>query len=87
MDLWQRLWQRLIKDIVLTGIGGWAIVSQIQSPHPSELVMGIGLALTVPSVADHVRALLPSSGPPATSEPGPGSPSEPDSPQQGGTDA
>ena len=57
MNLW-----KLLKDIVLTGLGVAAILSQIFSLHPSGLVLGTGLALTVPSVASHVRALLPGPG-------------------------
>lgn len=73
-------WQLLFKDLILTGLGMLAIYSQIFSPHPNGLLLGVGLALTVPSIADHVRALLPSSGggsggssspslPPGTSRP------------------
>jgi len=58
---WATAWQ-LAKDILLTGTGLTLIVSQIFSRHPDGLLLGTGLALTVPSVADHVRALLPSSG-------------------------
>lgn len=67
----QEVWQRLLKDVCLTGLGMFAIYSQIGSAHPNGYVVGAGLALTVPSVADHLRALLPSAGggssePPAT---------------------
>jgi hypothetical protein len=55
------LW-KLLKDIVLTGLGVAAILSQILSLRPNGLVLGTGLALTVPSVASHVRALLPGPG-------------------------
>ena len=76
MNLW-----KLLKDIVLTGLGVAAILSQIFSLHPSGLVLGTGLALTVPSVASHVKALLPgpgdgeSSGSPSPPSPQPSSPS------------
>jgi hypothetical protein len=43
----------------VTGTGLAVIWRQVYSPHPSGLLLGTGLALTVPSVAAHVRALLP----------------------------
>ena len=52
----------LLKDILLTGTGVGLMLSQIFSAHPSGLLLGTALALTVPSIADHVRALLPSAG-------------------------
>lgn len=52
----------LLKDILLTGTGLGVILSQIFSPHPNGLLLGTGLALTVPTIAEHVKALLPSSG-------------------------
>jgi hypothetical protein len=64
-----------LKDIGLTILGAFAIESQIRSPHPNGLVIGAGLALTVPDVARKVRALLPG--------PGDGEPSEPEPPTSG----
>jgi hypothetical protein len=52
----------LLKDILLTGTGVAVIFSQVLSAHPDGLLLGTGLALTVPTIADHVKALLPSSG-------------------------
>lgn len=57
MDRWQ-----LLKDILLTGTGMAVILSQVFSPHPSDVILAAGLALTVPSVAGHAGALLASSG-------------------------
>lgn len=57
MNLWP-----LFKDIALTGLGMLAIYSQIRSVHPNGLILGAGLALTVPTIAQHVRALLPGPG-------------------------
>ena len=62
------LWP-LIKDIGLTGTGLWIIALQAVSAHPDGLLLGTGLTLTVPSVAEHVRALLPSSGGSSSSPP------------------
>ena len=82
MDRWQIL-KDLLKDIVLTGLGVTAIYSQIFSEHPSGLILGTGLVLTVPSTAAHLKALLPSSGGggetlPSTPQPG-AQPSQPSS--------
>ena len=72
-------WQ-LLKDILLTGLGMAAIVSQVLSSHPNGLVLGTGLALTVPSVASHVRALLPGPGDGESSSSTPSSPRSPSLP-------
>lgn len=48
-----------MRDVAVTGTGLGIIWSQVFSRHPSGLLLGTGLALTVPSVAAHVRALLP----------------------------
>lgn len=78
-------WFLLLKDGLLTGLGMVAIYTQIFSAHPSGLILGAGLALTVPSVADHVKALLPGPGGGVSSprSPEPGSPLS--SPPPGGT--
>ena len=65
---WSTAWP-LIKDVVFTGTGVFAIMFEVLSQHPNGLVLGTGLALTVPSVADHVKALLPSSGGSSSSPP------------------
>jgi hypothetical protein len=61
VDLWERLWKRILKDVVLTGLGCYAIWRGVQPPIDPAAIGG-GLILTVPSSADHLRALLPSSG-------------------------
>lgn len=70
----------LVKDILLTGTGVWLILGQAYSAHPSDVLLATGLALTVPSVAGHAKALLssPTDGrysprwpPPGASPPGP----------------
>ena len=76
------------KDVILTGSGVAIIWVAALSPHPNGLALGTGLALTVPSVADHVRALLPSSSGGGESLPPPSPPTaQPlqSSPQGGGT--
>ncbi len=66
MGWWMRWWP-LLRDIALTGTGMAVIVVQVFSAHPNGLLLGTALALTVPSVAEHVKALLPSSGGPDSS--------------------
>jgi hypothetical protein len=82
---WPTAWQ-IIKDVLLTGTGLVIIIFQIWSPHPSDVLLVVGLALTVPSAAGHAASILagpgahPSSGssdahgergfPPSSSEPG-----------------
>ncbi len=72
MNLWS-----LVKDIILTGTGVALIVSQMLSATPSDALLVTGLALTVPSIAGHAKALL--SGP-SVSEAGEQSPTT--SPEQ-----
>lgn len=84
MKWWTILWQAL-RDVVLTSTGIWCIVSQVLSRNPDGLILGTGLALTVPSVAEHVRALLPSGGPASSSssrEAPTSSPSSPSHPEE-----
>jgi hypothetical protein len=52
----------VLKDVVLTGTGVFCILFEVFSLHPSGLILGTGLVLTVPSTADHLRALLPAVG-------------------------
>lgn len=63
---WATAWQ-LIKDIALTGTGLAVIVLQIWSPHPSDVLLVVGLALTVPSAASHAASILSGPGVPPSS--------------------
>jgi hypothetical protein len=80
MDLWQ-----LLRDILLTGTGMFVILSQVFSPDPKDSLLVTGLALTVPAVAAHSKALLsrpghtegPSSPPPRSPGPPPSGSSSP----------
>lgn len=62
MNRWRQAWALVIKDILLTGTGIFVIILQAFSTHPNGLLLGTGLALTVPSTWDHIRALIPSAG-------------------------
>jgi hypothetical protein len=77
----------VVKDVGLTGTGIFVIVLQSLSDHPSGLLLGTGLALTVPSTWEHIKALLPSSGgsPSSRSLPPPGPPPSPISSREAGT--
>jgi hypothetical protein len=74
---------RLIKDVLLTGLGMFAIYSQLFRQHPDGLILGAGLALTVPSIASHVRALLPGPGDGDSSPPPPPAAAPPPAPSSG----
>jgi hypothetical protein len=58
----------MLKDVALTALGMVAIWSQIFRANPNGYVLGAGLALTVPTIAGHVRALLPGPGDGPSSE-------------------
>lgn len=66
MAQWVKWWP-LLRDILLTGTGMLVIILQVFSMHPSTPLLWTGLALTVPSVVEHVKALLPTSAAPDTS--------------------
>jgi hypothetical protein len=78
---WQTAWQ-LLKDILLTGTGLVIIVLQIWSPKPSDVLLVVGLALTVPSAATHAASILSGPGVPESSGSSeqPGEPPAPPSP-------
>ena len=82
---WQTAWQ-LIKDVALTGTGLVIIIVQIWSPKPSDVLLVVGLALTVPAAASHAASIL--SGPGASPSPPSGTheapPSLPSSEPAGG---
>jgi hypothetical protein len=54
---------------MLTGTGMGVIIVQVFSAHPSTPLLWTGLALTAPAAVEHVKALLPGSGPPDSSPP------------------
>ena len=78
---WARATYELIRDVCVSGTGLLIIWRQVlySSLHPSGLLLGTGLALTVPSVAAHVRALLPGPGESESSPPSPSPPARPSS--------
>lgn len=64
---WATTWQ-LIKDIALTGTGLVIIVAQIFAKTPSDVLLVVGLALTVPSATSHAVSILSGPGAPESSE-------------------
>ena len=64
---WATAWQ-LVKDIALTGTGLVIIILQIWSKAPSDVLLVVGLALTVPSAASHAASILSGPGVPPSSE-------------------
>ena len=86
---WATAWQ-LIKDIALTGTGLVVIILQVWSPKPSDVLLVVGLTLTVPSAATHAASILAGPGAPPSSESSPEhgerpSPPPPSSSPEGGT--
>jgi len=86
---WNLSWV-LAKDVALTGTGVFLILSQVFSATPSDVLLVTGLALTIPSVAGHARAILggspapPTGGPSSPSSPPPGPPPSLSTPPAGG---
>lgn len=78
---WRSAWL-VTKDVGLTGTGIFVIVAQVFSARPNGLLLGTGLALTVPSTWEHIKALLPSSADGSSSDPSelPGPPPDSSSP-------
>ena len=68
---WVKAAWEVIRDVAITGTGLVIIWRQVlYSPqNPSAILLGTGLALTVPSVAAHVKGLLPDSGGDSASSP------------------
>lgn len=81
---WTTAWQ-LAKDVLLTGTGLVIIILQIWSKAPSDVLLVVGLALTVPSAASHAASILSGPGVPPSSESseGPGGQESPPSSSPG----
>lgn len=73
-------WWQPAKDVFLTGLAIWMIITQVYSEHPKDVLLGTALALLGWPVADHARALLSGSGGGASSTPAPGPPAPPSAP-------
>jgi hypothetical protein len=57
----RRMWG-LIRDVVFAGFGLWLIWRETITPGRDALaLLGVAVALTVPSAAEHIKAILPSS--------------------------
>lgn len=65
MKPWEAVLRRtwaLVRDVVFAGFGLWLVYRELTHPGKNALAfLGIALALTVPSAAEHIRAILPDS--------------------------
>ena len=68
MKPWELLARRtwaLIRDVAFAGFGLWLIYRETTDPSRSVAVtitlLSVATALTVPSAAEHIKAILPSS--------------------------
>lgn len=65
MKQWEAVLRRtwaLVRDVVFAGFGLWLIYRETIHPGPDALaLLGVAVALTVPSAAEHIKAILPSS--------------------------
>ena len=82
MEWLTRLWDRLLRDVILT-LGGLVVVgTQIAAKHPNVGLIGAGLALTAPSAYANLQKIGSGSHGPSSASPGP-SPPPPPSPGDG----
>jgi hypothetical protein len=59
--LLRRMWA-LVRDVVFAGFGLWIIYREMTMPGRYALeLIGVAVALTVPSAAEHLKAILPAS--------------------------
>jgi hypothetical protein len=77
-----RLWEQLIRDVVLT-VGGVIVVgTQVIAAHPNPTLIAAGVALTAPSAYANLRKAGGGSPGPPSPPPGP----EPITPPSGSAD-
>lgn len=77
-----RAWQ-LLRDVLLTGTAVFILISQVFSKDPSDVLLAAALALTAPSAADHVKALLSRPGESESSSSRSSPPEDPSAPSSG----
>ena len=58
MKPWLKAWE-LLRDLGLTGFGGWIIYRQVYSMSASVPLIILGGALMVPAARANIAALLP----------------------------
>lgn len=80
---WNLSWT-VIKDVALTGTAIWLIVTQVRSPHPSDVLLATALGLTTVASAPHAKALLTGRGDGPHSAPVPPPPVPPSAPSSEG---
>lgn len=65
MKNWELLLRRtwtLVRDVIFAGFGLWLIWRETTRPGQYVVpLLGVAIALTVPSAAEHIKAILPSS--------------------------
>ena len=66
-----RLWEKLLRDVVLTVAGLTVIGTQIPAGHPSPELIAAGLALTAPSAYANLRKTVGGSHGSSSPPPGP----------------
>jgi hypothetical protein len=72
-----RLWEKLLRDVVLT-VGGLVVVgTQIAARHPNIGLIGAGLALTAPSAYANLQKTGSGSHGSSSPPPGPAPPPPP----------
>jgi hypothetical protein len=80
-----RWWRDLLRDVVLTGLGGYVIYSQALSPQPRWQLLLVGVALISPATAVNLlRAVAGASTPPPSPPPLPPPGPEPQPASPGG---
>lgn len=85
MKWYQILWQQLIRDVLLTGLGVWIIYKQVYAVAPNLYLLVFAAGCFWPAARSAVTTIL--SGPGASSQ-SPAPPEEPQSrplPPGGGT--
>jgi hypothetical protein len=81
----QILWQQLVRDVLLPGLGAWVVYKQVYAAVPNPYLLAFAAGCFWPAARFALTTIL--SGPGASSESPapPGEPSSPSSRPGGGT--
>ena len=52
----------ILRDVILTGLAGFMLVTQTLSPHPNSYLIGAAVSLTAPATATHVHRAVTRGG-------------------------